>query len=95
MVWEYSSTDDGCFTAPVLAQDKSQGRKELNVLSVLRSGAEGTDPLDLHLADLRHFTVRRLRFALSTLYLEIVVRKKQRRLAENNVLYFMVQLQTK
>ena len=70
MVWGYSSTDDGCFPAPVLAQDKSQGRKELNVLSVLRSGAEGTDPLDLHLADLRHFTVRRFRLALYTLNLE-------------------------
>ena len=70
MVWGCSSTDDGCFPAPVLAQDKSQGRKELNVLSVLRSGAEGTDPLDLHLADLRHFTARRFRLALSTLNLE-------------------------
>ena len=70
MVWGCSSTDDGCFPAPVLAQDKSQGRKELNVLSVLRSGAEGTDPLDLHLADLRHFTVRRFRLALYTLNLE-------------------------
>ena len=56
-------TDDGGFPAPILAQDESQGGQKLNVLSITRPGAEGSDPLDLHLADLRHFTAQEFRLA--------------------------------
>ena len=66
-------TDDGSFPAPILAEDKSQGRKELNVLSIIRSGAEGSDPLDLHLAYLRHYPARRFSVALSTFNLEGII----------------------
>ena len=72
-------TDDGCFPASVLSEDESQGRRELNVLSVIRPGAEGTDPLDLHLADLRHISARK--FSLSLSYLNLKVKTCSRLMA--------------
>ena len=42
-----SVTDDGCLPAAILAPDEGEGREEVDVLSVLLGGAEGSDTLDL------------------------------------------------
>ena len=47
-------TDDGCLPAAILAQDEGEGREEVDVLSVILGGTEGSDTLDLHFLYLSH-----------------------------------------